>query len=155
MTAVAACERQVVEQARDALVEHRTIVAAGLVAERRGEPTLADTGRAADQEIDVIVDPASLDKLGEQRAVKTARGAVVDVLDARLLAQLGVAQAGGEPLVVAQRGFALEQKREPFVVTEACGLAGGFDIGEGLGHAVEAEGVEAVEGRMGEQGMVS
>ena len=40
-------------------------------------------------------------------------------------------------------------------MTEACGLAGCFDIDEGIGHAVEAEGVEAVEGRMGEQGMVS
>jgi hypothetical protein len=40
-------------------------------------------------------------------------------------------------------------------VAEACGLTGGFDVGEGLGHAVEAEGVEAVEGRMGEQGMIS
>ncbi|WP_346656712.1 hypothetical protein [Bradyrhizobium sp. BRP19] len=40
-------------------------------------------------------------------------------------------------------------------MTEAIRLAGGFDVGEGLGHAVEAEGVEAVEGRMGEQGMVS
>lgn len=30
------------------------------------------------------------------------------VLDARLLAQLGVAQAGGEPLVVTQRGFTFE-----------------------------------------------
>jgi len=56
---------------------------------------------------------------------------------------------------VVQRGFALEQQREPFGVTEAGGLAGGFDIGEGLGHAMEAERVKAVEGWMGEQGMVS
>lgn len=98
MAAVAAGERQIVEQSRDALIEHGAIVATGLVAERRGEPTLANAGRAADQEIDVVVDPAALDKLSEQRAVETARGAVVDVLDARLLAQLGVAQASGEPV---------------------------------------------------------
>lgn len=103
----------------------------------------------------MVVDPAALDKLSEQRAVETARGAVVDVLDARLLAQLGVTQASGEPFVVPQRGFTFEQQRKPFGVTEACGLTGGFDVGEGLGHAVEAEGVEAVEGRMGEQGMIS
>ncbi|MGY2933043.1 hypothetical protein ACVWZ6_002645 [Bradyrhizobium sp. GM6.1] len=54
-----------------------------------------------------------------------------------------------------QRGFTFEQQRKPFGVTEACALTGGFDVGEGLGHAVEAEGVEAVEGRMGEQGMIS
>jgi hypothetical protein len=71
------------------------------------------------------------------------------------VAQLGVTQTSGEPLVVTQRGFTFEQQRKPFGVTEACGLTGGFDVGEGLGHAVEAEGVEAVEGRMGEQGMIS
>ncbi len=97
----------------------------------------------------------SLDKLGKQWAVEAARGAVVNVLDARLLAQLGVAQASGEPFVVPQRGFTFEQQSKPFGVTEAASLAGGFDVGEGLGHAVEAEGVEAVEGRMSEQGMVS
>ena len=68
---------------------------------------------------DVVVDPAALDKLSEQRAVETARGAVVDVLDARLLAQLGVAQASGEPFVVPQRGFTFEQQSKPFGVTEA------------------------------------
>jgi hypothetical protein len=155
VAAVAAGERQVVEQARDALIEDRAIVAAGLVAERRGKPALADASRTADQEVGVLVDPAALDETGEQRAVETARGAVVNVLDARLLAQLGVAQASGEPLVVAQRGFAFEQQRKPFGVAEACSLAGGFDVDEGLGHAVEAERIEAVEGRMGEQGMVS
>ena len=155
MAAVAARESEVIEQPRNTLIEHGAIVTAGLVAERRGEPALADAGRAADQQVGMVVDPAALDKLGEQRAIEAARGAVVDVLDARLLAQLRVAQAGGEPLVVAQRGFTFEQQREPFGVTEACGLAGCFDIGEGLGHPVEAEGVEAVESRMDEQGIVS
>jgi hypothetical protein len=84
MAAVAAGERQIVEQSRDALIEHGAIVATGLVAERRGEPTLADAGRAADQEIDAVVDPATLNEAGEQRTVEPARGAVVDVLDARL-----------------------------------------------------------------------
>jgi len=155
MAAVAARESEIIEQPRNTLIEHGAVVTADLVAERRGEPALADAGRAADQQVGMIVDPAALDKLGEQRAVDAARGTVVDVLDARLLAQFRVAQAGGEPLVVAQRGFTFEQQREPFGVAEACGLASCFDVGEGLGHAVEAEGVEAVEGRMGEQGMVS
>ncbi|MDA9530971.1 hypothetical protein ACM42_21510 [Bradyrhizobium sp. CCBAU 25338] len=56
---------------------------------------------------------------------------------------------------VPQRGFTFEQQSKPFGVTEAASLTGGFNVGEGLGYAVEAEGVEAVEGRMGEQGTVS
>jgi hypothetical protein len=90
VAAVAAGERQIVEQTRDALVEDGAIVAAGLVAEPRGDPALADAGRAADQQVGVVVDPEALDELGEQRAVETAWGAVVDVFDASLLAQLGV-----------------------------------------------------------------
>lgn len=151
MAAITAGESEVIEQPRNALIEH------GLSRQAlwRGEPALADAGWAADRQVGMVVDPAVLDKLGEQRAVESARGAVVDILDAGLLAQLRVAQAGGEPLVMAQRGFTFEQQREPFGLTEAIGLAGCFDVGEGLGHPVEAEGVKAVEGRMGEQGMVS
>ena len=84
VAAVTARQGQIAEQSRDALIEHGAIVAAGFVAERRGEPALADAGRAADQEIDAVADPATLNEAGEQRTVEPARGAVVDVLDARL-----------------------------------------------------------------------
>ena len=47
MTPVAACERQGIEQPRHAMVEDGAVVAAGLVAERTGNPTFADAGRAA------------------------------------------------------------------------------------------------------------
>jgi hypothetical protein len=42
---VAAGERESFEQPRQAMVEDEAIVAAGLVAERAGDPTLADAGR--------------------------------------------------------------------------------------------------------------
>jgi len=38
---------------------------------------------------------------------------------------------------------------------EACGVAAGFDVGEGLGDSVKAERVELIEGRMREQGVIS
>ncbi len=34
-------------------------------------------------------------------------------------------------------------------------LAPGFDVGQGLGHAVKADLMELIEGRMGEQGVIS
>jgi hypothetical protein len=40
-------------------------------------------------------------------------------------------------------------------MAEACGLATGFDVGKGLGHAVKAELMELIQGRMGEQGVIS
>jgi hypothetical protein len=40
-------------------------------------------------------------------------------------------------------------------MAEARGFAGCFDVDEGLGHAVKAEGMELIEGRMSEQGLIS
>lgn len=60
-----------------------------------------------------------------------------------------------QSLVASQRRFTFEQERKPFGVAEAGGLAAGFDVGEGLGHAVKAERVELIEGRMGKQGVIS
>ena len=70
------------------------------MAERAGQPTLADAGRAADDQIVVRVDPIAGDELLEQGAIEAAGGAVIDILDGRLLAQPGIAQPGGELLVV-------------------------------------------------------
>jgi len=70
-------------------VEDRPIVPTGLVAERRGQPALADAGRADRGKIIVSVDPLALSQLLEQGAVKTTRTAIIDVFDAGLLAQFG------------------------------------------------------------------
>ena len=51
IASIAACQRQGVEQARHAMVEHRSIVTACLVSERAGEPALAGAGFAGDQEV--------------------------------------------------------------------------------------------------------
>src|SRR3954469_10751146 len=44
IAAVATGQREIDEQLGDALIEYRAVVAARLVAERAGKPTLADTG---------------------------------------------------------------------------------------------------------------
>jgi hypothetical protein len=49
-------DSEIGEQPRDTLIEHGAIVAAGLVAERRGEPALAD------QQVGVVVDPLAFDQ---------------------------------------------------------------------------------------------
>src|SRR3954451_6144253 len=47
MAAVAAGQREISEQLWDALIEHRAVVAAGLMAESTGQPTFADAGRSS------------------------------------------------------------------------------------------------------------
>ena len=64
------------------------------------------------------VDPFAIGELVEQGAVEAAWGPVIDVLDAGLLAQSGIAQSGGEPLVAAM-GLAIEQEPEPVGMAEA------------------------------------
>jgi hypothetical protein len=40
-------------------------------------------------------------------------------------------------------------------VAEAAGVARSVDVNEGLGHAMQAERVELIEGGMGEHGVIS
>jgi hypothetical protein len=63
IASVAAGEREIGEQLWDALIEHRSIVSAGLLAESTGKPTFADAGRAAQDQIVVCVDPLAAGKL--------------------------------------------------------------------------------------------
>jgi hypothetical protein len=98
----------------------------------------------------VGVDPFACRELLEQRAIEPSGGAIVDVLDARLLAELCRAQPRGQSLVPAPRDLFVEQQGEPVRVNEILGLVGVSELGEGLGHSVEAEGVELIEGGMSE-----
>ena len=99
MTSIASGERQVLAELRPAMIENGSIVATGLLADGASEPALADAGWANQGQIVVSVDPFPVRELLEQDAVQTADGAIVDVLDARLLAQFGGAQAGGQAFV--------------------------------------------------------
>ena len=72
---VAARQGERLEQPRQTLVEHRAVVAAGLVAEGAGQPGLADAGRAGEQQLLVAVDPIAGGQPLEQGAVEAARTA--------------------------------------------------------------------------------
>ena len=109
--AVTTREREFVEQAGEADVEDRAVVAAGLVADGAGEPTFPDAGWTADRQIVVRVDPLAAEQRFEQPALEPAGASVVDILRRCLMAQFGVAQARAEPLVVPPGGFPVEQQR--------------------------------------------
>ena len=83
------------------MIENRAIVAAGFLADGAGEPALADAGRPDQGEIVVGVDPFACRELLEERAIKTTGGTIVDVFDARLLAEFCRAQPCRQPLVPA------------------------------------------------------
>jgi hypothetical protein len=55
-------------------------------------------------------------------------GSVIDVLDAGLLTQSGIAQPGGKPLVAAMGELAIEQQAEPVSMGEPGVLVGSFEL---------------------------
>ena len=81
----------------------------------------------------------------EQSTVEAAWGSVIDVLDAGLLAQSGIAQPGGKPLVAALGELAIEQEAEPVCMSERGGLVGSLELGKRLGHAGQAKLAQLVE----------
>ena len=70
VAAIAACERERIEQAGGAMVEHGAIVAAGLVAECAGKPTFAEPGFAEDDQILASGNPIAGGKPCKQRLVE-------------------------------------------------------------------------------------
>jgi hypothetical protein len=106
IASIAACQRQCVEQAWHAIVDHRSIVAAGLVAERAGKPALAGAGFAGDQQVLSPPDPVAGRELGEQRLVEPARRFGVEILDGRILPEVGKLEPRDEPLAFALDGLA-------------------------------------------------
>ena len=73
IAAVAARQGKAVEQPWDTMIGDRSVVAAGLVAERTGEPTFASAGHAGEKELLPPADPVAGRELGEQ-GVRSAHG---------------------------------------------------------------------------------
>src|SRR6516162_8287716 len=128
IAAVTAGEREFGEELGNPLIENRAVIAAGLVTQGTSKPRFAHAGRSAQDQIVVRVDPLGIGELVEQSAVEAAWGSVIDVLDAGLLAQSGIAQSGGQPLVTAMGELAIEQKTEPVGMGERTGFIGGLEL---------------------------
>jgi len=89
MATIASGERHVLEQLWPAIIEDSSIVAAGFLTDGASQPAFAAAGWTDQGQIVVSVDPVALGELLEQGAIETSGGAIVDVFDARLLAEFG------------------------------------------------------------------
>ena len=97
-------------------------------------------------------DPLAAGKLEEEAAVETAGSSEVDILDTGLVAQTSGTGAGLEALLAAHRHLVVEQQGEPFAMLQGPGLGLGFEVLEGLRHAVQAEAGKQVAGRVDQHG---
>ena len=82
---IAMRDRQIGEEPWDAGIENGHVFSAGLVSERRRQPTFAQTAGAGYEQIAPLGDPIAGGELEEQGAVEPARDLIVDVLDAGLM----------------------------------------------------------------------
>ena len=140
-------DAQLGEQSGHARVEDRHIFSTGLVTERAGEPALAETARAGDDEIAALGDPIAAREFEEQPAVESMRLLIVDVLDAGGVTQFGGPGPCFKLLLSAQRQFIFEQQSEPFGVIETARFGLVFEFPESLGQAMKTEGVQLIECR--------
>src|SRR5438045_9461371 len=91
----------------------------------------------------MLADPLTARELEEESPVETAVGAEVDVLDDGRLAQPGLAQTAGEPLVLAAGRLAVDEQPEPILAAEFAGIGSVLQLDEGIGHGGEAERAQA------------
>jgi hypothetical protein len=92
ITPVALGERKSFEQPRKTMIEDGAIIAAGLVTERAGDPSLPVP--VAPVMSRLWLPPVAVDELGEEGTVDAARRAQIDVLDDGILPQRGELQPG-------------------------------------------------------------
>ena len=121
-----------------------------LVPDGAGQPTLADAGRAAERQIVVGIDPVTLEQCLEEAPIQTAGAAIVYVFRRGLVAQPGMAKTGNKALVMAMRHFPIEQQPEPFGMAQRRAVIMFVEFAERLGHAVQAQRVKLIKGRMSE-----
>src|SRR4029077_14707240 len=150
MSAVAACQRQGIEQPRHALIEDGAIVSAGLMTERTGKPTLADASWTDDDQILMSIDPVTGDEFLEQRFVEPAWRLHVDILDDRRLTQASELEAGGETFVLTIDSLAVDHHRNAFLEGERGDIGLSPLLLQCFGHAGEPECDQAVVGGMRE-----
>ena len=139
MAAIAARQRQGIEQPGYALIEHRAIIPARLMTEGTGKPTFAEPGFADNDQVLVLVDPIAGCELGEQRLVEAARGFHVGVFDDGVLPEPSELQSAGKPLVFPFDGLTINQKPEPVLERESGDIGLPPLIFKRLGHAWQAE----------------
>jgi hypothetical protein len=144
--AVGPGERELAEEPGEAVEVGREAQAAGAVAEGASQIALARPGGAGDQDVVVVADPLAAGEPEDEALVQPAWGPEVDILRGSREVELGRLEQPREAAVVAERGLALDEEGEAVLEGEPVQVGHAHLFVEGLGHAGEAELVQAFEG---------
>src|SRR5262249_30839622 len=153
---VAVRELELCEETWHARVIGAVTLAAGPLSQGAGEPGLAQSAFPANEKIAFLGNPAASRELLEERFVELAVRTVVDVLDRGLaVAQARRTQPNLRAIGGAIGDLAVEQECEPFGVGQIPGGILLLELDEGVGHTIELQRSELVEGGMSEHRYVS
>jgi hypothetical protein len=123
--AVCAREAKLVEQARDAAVEHAVSFATGLVREGAREVGFSGAGRAGDDHGLVLGDPSARGELTDDGLFELPLAREVDALDAGIGdAELGVAEVLCEARIFAREHLGVDKQSEALVERQREGVGG-------------------------------
>ena len=145
---------EVLEESGHTDIEDGAVEPCGVMFEGAGEPCFAGAGLTDQDQIVVGLEAFALGVGEDIATVEAASGIEVDILDVGLAeAQPGLSEAVCEMPVSPSSGLAVEHEGEPFLAVELGVLSLFGHVASGLGHALEAEGVHPLEGRVWQHGM--
>ena len=128
------------KEARQTAIKDGPAVATGFLSKSAGEPCLAYTAGAGDDQVLSFCDPVALRELAEQVPIELSRCAIIDVLDGGIdLAQFRGPHPGLIALGASVRGLAIDQQAEPFGMAERRGIGLLLEFGACVSHAVAPE----------------
>jgi hypothetical protein len=137
------------------LVQHRSIVAAGAVTERAGQPGFACPRRPGYEQILMAFDPLASGETLKHRAVEAAGNVMIDVFRCGLLTQTCEPQPGGQAFAVALQSLAIHQHGKAVLKAEIGRIRVPSLLLERASHASKAEFAQAIRGGVGQHGCSS
>jgi hypothetical protein len=111
------------------------------------EEALPHAGGPDHDHVVVLLDPAAGGELADHGLVEFAASGVVDRLEARLGEfEFGLLEGTGQAFVLPGEPLGLDEQRQALVEGQAGHLGALVLVGPGLGHGVELESLQLVEG---------
>ena len=131
-------------------------LATGLLSERTGQIRLADAGRAGNQDVVMLDNPASDGELPDHGAIQAASRGVVEIFETRVRnAQLRLLQSPRQRAIVAKELLGVDEHAEALVEGEGRHRRILVLRDVGVGHGAQAQRAESVAGHRHHEGSPS
>src|SRR5215475_1394882 len=140
VTAVAARDAHLIEQATSALITHAQSLPASRMTKGACEPAFSSAGRPCDVKVMARTNPITADERRNLCANQTTRGLVIDLFHAGLLFEMSGAKQALQSAIVAMCALAVDEQCEPFFKRELLRRRLFKLLRECIGHAGELEG---------------